>query len=169
MFFNVQTQKAQTMVSASSKDLQTVNAEIAVNYAIDQSKVKQIFSTIGQSDIVDDRIVNPSVQEGVKAVTAKYTAEELVTKRALISTEITEDLKEKMDKYGVVVVDVNIINFAFSQGFEQAIENKVRAEQEALAEKNTLEKVKYQAQQTIETEKAKAEAIKIQAEAITSQ
>ena len=169
VFFNVQTQKAQTMVSASSKDLQTVNAEIAVNYAIDQSKVKQIFSTIGQSDIVDDRIVNPSVQEGVKAVTAKYTAEELVTKRALISTEITEDLKEKMDKYGVVVVDVNIINFAFSQGFEQAIENKVRAEQEALAEKNTLEKVKYQAQQTIETEKAKAEAIKIQAEAITSQ
>ena len=54
-------------------------------------------------------------QEGVKAVTAKYTAEELVTKRALISTEITEDLKEKMDKYGVIVIDVNIINFAFSQ------------------------------------------------------
>ena len=169
VFFNVQTQKAQTMVSASSKDLQTVNAEIAVNYAIDQSKVKNIFSTIGQSDIVDDRIVNPSVQEGVKAVTTKYTAEELVTKRALISTEITEDLKEKMDKYGVIVIDVNIINFAFSQWFEQAIENKVRAEQEALAEKNTLEKVKYQAQQTIETEKAKAEAIRIQAEAITSQ
>ena len=169
VFFNVQTQKAQTLVSASSKDLQTVNAEIAVNYAIDQSKVKNIFSTIGQSDIVDDRIVNPSVQEGVKAVTAKYTAEELVTKRALISTEITEDLKEKMDKYGVIVIDVNIINFAFSQWFEQAIENKVRAEQEALAEKNTLEKVKYQAQQTIETEKAKAEAIRIQAEAITSQ
>lgn len=168
VFFNIQTQKAQTNVSAASKDLQTVNAEIAVNYAIDQSQVKQIFSTIWQSDIVDDRIVNPSVQEGVKAVTAKYTAEELVTKRALISTEITNDLKEKMDKYGVIVIDVNIINFAFSAWFEQAIENKVRAEQEALSEKNTLEKVKYQAQQTIETERAKAEAIRIQAEAITS-
>lgn len=119
--------------------------------------------------MVANKVVNPSVQEAVKSVTAKYTAEELITKRTLVSSEIKTILVEKLSKYGIIVGDVNMVNFNFSSDFNQAIERKVKAEQEALAEKNKLETVKYQAQQTIEQAKAEAESIKIQAEAIQSQ
>ncbi len=69
----------------------------------------------------------------------------------------------------MIVGDVNMVNFSFSEDFDQAIEKKVKAEQDALAEKNKLETVKYQAQQTIEQARAQAESIKIQAQAIQTQ
>lgn len=167
--FNIQTNKDQATASASSKDLQNVSTELAVNYSIESSRVKYIYSNLGSMDLVKDKVVTPAIQEVVKAVTAKYTAEELITKRNQVSVEITDGLKSKLQSYGVNVADVNIINFEFSKGFDASIEAKVKAEQDALAQKNLLEKVKYEAQQQIETAKAQAESIKIQAEAISKQ
>lgn len=167
--FDLRQQKAENTVSAASKDLQSVSAVVAVNYSVKQENVKSAYTTVGNLDAINERIVSPSIQESVKAVTARYTAEELITKRQTVSTEIIQQLRDKLEKYWLNVQEVNIINFEFSKQFEQAIESKVKAEQEALAERNNLEKVKFQAQQTIETEKAKAEAIRIQAQAITSQ
>lgn len=167
--FNVQTQKDQVIATAASKDLQNVNTEIAVNYNIDGTKIKDIYSTIGNIELVQDKIISPSIQEIVKGVTANYTAEQLITKRTQVATEITDWLKTKLSNYSINVIDVNIVNFKFSNSFDASIEMKVKAEQDALAQKNLLEKVKYEAQQQIETAKAQAETIKIQAEAISKQ
>jgi regulator of protease activity HflC (stomatin/prohibitin superfamily) len=82
---------------------------------------------------------------------------------------ITTNIKQKLAPYGLLVSEVNIVNFDFSKSFNDSIENKVKAEQDALAQKNKLEQVKYEAQQTIEQAKAQAESIRIQAEAISSQ
>jgi prohibitin 2 len=119
--------------------------------------------------MIEAKVITPSVQESVKATTAKYTAEELITKRQIVSQEIQNSLTDKLAKNGIIVSDVNIVDFNFSVGFNEAIEKKVKAEQEAFAEKNKLETVKYQAQQSIEKAKAEAESIKIQASAIQSQ
>lgn len=105
----------------------------------------------------------------MKASTAKFSAEELITKRAEVKDSITQTLAERMQKVGILISNVSIIDFDFSKSFNNAIEDKVTAEQEALAQKNKLEQVKYEAEQRVAQAKAEAEAIKIQAQAVTSQ
>lgn len=164
---DVKTQKEQVLSTAASKDLQTVSTEVALNYHLDPTKVGDLWQTIGSD--YKARIIDPSIQEAVKASTAKYTAEELITKRQLVKDEIKMVLLERLAKEFVIVDELSITEFDFSESFNAAIELKVTAEQNALAQKNKLEQVKYEAEQRITQAKAEAEAIKIQAEAITQQ
>jgi len=166
---NVQTQKAEVTADSASKDLQVVTTVIAVNYNLEPAAVRSLYQTIGKDDVIAFKIIAPSIQEAVKSTTAKFTAEELITERTAVAVDIKANLTNKLGKLGILVTDINIVEFRFSPEFDAAIESKVRAEQDALAQKNLLEKVKYEAQQTIETARAQAESIKIQAEAVTSQ
>jgi prohibitin 2 len=166
---SIQTQKIQWDGNAASKDLQSVQWDVALNYRLDPTKLISIFQNIGDKDAIEIKIIWPMIQEWVKATTAKYTAEELITKRQLVSSDMTDAMKKKLETYGIIVQDVNIVNFRFSEDFDKSIENKVQAEQEALTEKNKLESIKFQAQQTIESAKAQAESIRIQSEAIQNQ
>lgn len=156
-------------VTAASKDLQNVTAEMNLNYSISSASVTSLYSTVGSERAIEDVLIAPSIQETVKSATAKFTAEELVTKRSEVRNLIIENLNEKLADRWLLVNDVNIINFAFSPEFDKSIEAKVKAEQDALTSKNELEKVKYQAQQDIERSRAEAEKIRIQAESISKQ
>lgn len=164
---SVQTQKEEVGVSAASKDLQTVTANIALNFHIDPTKVGQLYQDVGLD--FSNRIISPAIQEAVKASTAKYTAEELITKRDAVKSDAKNLLFTRLSEKNIIVEDLSIVNFDFSKSFNDAIEAKVTAEQDALAAKNKLEQVKYEAQQKIETSKAEAEAIRIQASAINAQ
>lgn len=167
VIMNVQTQKEQTKASAASSDLQTVDTDIAVNYNVDPSKVSDLYTKVGlgyQSTIID-----PAIQETVKSVTANYTAEELITKRAQVTSDIQTALSTKLQLSDIVVTNVNVVDFNFSDQFNQAVEAKVTAQQNALAAQNKLQQVQFEAQQTIATAEAQAKAIQIQAQAINSQ
>lgn len=164
---DVQTQKEQTDASAASSDLQTVNTKVAINYNIDPAKVTDLYTRIGVD--YKTKVIDPAIQEIVKAVTAKYTAEQLITKRAEVTDLIQTSLTDKLAASDMNVTSVSIINFDFSESFNTAIEAKVTAEQNALAAKNKLDQVKFEAEQTVATAQAQAEAIKIQAQAINSQ
>ena len=142
--FDVRTQKEQTDASAASKDLQTVNTTVAVNHNLDPEKVGQLYVTVGPE--YKSRIIDPAVQEVVKAVTARYTAEELLTKRAIVTEEIQSLLAARLSVNDIKVTAVSIVNFNFSPTFNAAIEAKVTAEQNALAEKNNLAAAQFQAQ-----------------------
>ncbi len=142
--FEVRTQKEQTEASAASKDLQTVNATVAVNYNIDPAKVDDLYVTIGID--YKSRVIDPAIQEVAKAVTAKYTAEELLTKRASVTEEMHSLLSTRLASSDIQVTAVSIVNFNFSTSFNAAIEAKVTAEQNALAEKNNLAAAQFQAQ-----------------------
>ncbi len=166
-FIDVQTQKEQVNADAASNDLQTVNAKVAVNYNIDPNKVVELFTKVGTE--YKGRIIDPAIQEVVKAVTAQYTAEQLITKRAEVTDKIQVALAEKLLVNDISVTSVSITNFDFSASFNEAIEKKVTAEQNALAAKNKLAQVQFEAEQTIATAKAQAESIRIQAQAINSQ
>ncbi len=164
---NVQTQKEQTTAGASSKDLQSVNAEIAVNYNVDPNKVTDLYTKVGTG--YKGVLIDPAIQEVVKQVTANYTAEELITKRTQVTTDMETALTEKLAPSDIMVTAVNVTNFDFSPTFNQAVEAKVTAQQNAQAAQNKLVQVQAEAQQTIATAQAQAEAIKIQAAAINSQ
>lgn len=161
---DVRVQKEQVNADAASKDLQTVASDIALNYRVDPSKVAQVYQELGLS--YNERLIAPALQEAVKASTAKFTAEELITKRSQVGDDIKSVLKAKLEPRGIIVEDFAIVNFSFSKAFNEAIESKVTAEQNALAARNKLEQIKFEAEQEVAKSKGRAEGITIESEAL---
>lgn len=165
---DVTTQSAEVMkLSAASKDLQEVSAGVTVNYHYDQDKLIQIYEQTRMD--IENRILLPRVQEALKSISAKYTAEELITKRAQVKSELDSLLFQQLGKYNIIVDDVQLVHFNFSPEFNKAIEAKQTEVQNALKAKNVLERTKIEAEQRIVQAQAEAEAIRIQAEAVRSQ
>lgn len=164
---DVRVHKSQTDAAAASKDLQDTHSTIAVNYHILPEKANWVYQNIGTQ--YKERIIDPAVQEVVKAVTAKYTAVMLITQREMVRYEIRNLLKERLIAYKIVVDDFSIVNFKFSQQFAQAIEAKQTAEQLALKAQRDLERIKIEAEQKITQARAEAEALRLQKENVTPQ
>lgn len=148
--------KLEVETEAFSKDLQTVNTTLAINYRVDTKMSYSVYKNIGAN--YEDVLVVPAVNEVLKAITASYTAEESVTNRALISDGLVDGLNKKLNKDGLYVTDVNIINFDFSEAFITAIEEKQVAQQKLL-------KAETEKQTAITNAEAEAETIKIKAQA----
>ncbi len=148
--------KLEVDTEAFSKDLQTVETTLAINYRVDTAKSYSIYKNIGQD--YETVLVTPAVNEVLKAITAKYTAEESVTNRSLISEGLVSALNEKLNEIGLYVTDVNIINFDFSEAYITAIEEKQVAQQQLL-------KAETEKQTAITNAEAEAEATRIKAEA----
>jgi len=165
--YDVRTQKIETTANAASKDLQSVTTQIALNFSVNPDMVKTLYQET-QGDY-DDTLIAPAIQESVKAATAQFTADELITRRAEVKEAMKQALITRESMRFFTVEDVSIVDFSFSASFNTAIESKVRAEQDALASKNKLEQTKYEAEQAIVSARAQAESIKIQAEAVNSQ
>lgn len=162
--------RADAIAKSASKDLQNIVTTVAVNYQINEAEILNMYKLVGVNhSSIESNVFSSAIQEAVKSATAKYTAEELITKRELVRNEIEGILKDKTKNYGLLISQVNIVNFEFSDSFDASIESKVRAEQDALTQRNKLEQVKYEAQQQIERAKAEAETIRISAEAIQKQ
>jgi regulator of protease activity HflC (stomatin/prohibitin superfamily) len=164
---DVRTQKAHSPASAGTKDLQTVATEVALNYHLDSDRLADTYTRVGLD--VEGKIIDPRIQEIVKAVIARFSAEQLLTQREDVKQEIAMGLRTSLAAYNIVVEDIQITNFSFSQAFDAAIEAKQTAEQNALKATNDLERIKVEAQQKIAMAEAEAETIKIQAQAIKEQ
>ena len=148
-------QKLEVNTEAFSKDLQSVNTVLAINYRVDTSKSYSIYKNVGAD--YENVLVVPAVNEVLKAITATYTAEQSVTNRALISEGLVTGLNEKLNSIGLYVTDVNIINFDFSEAFITAIEEKQVAQQQLL-------KAETEKKTAITNAEAQAEAVKIKAQ-----
>jgi len=133
-----------------------VATEIVLNYHLFPDRVNKVYQTIGLE--YQKRIIDPAVQEIVKAVTAKFTAEELITKRQFVKDEIKSALHERLMTSHISLDELNITDFQFSKGFNEAIESKQTAEQLALKAQRDLERVKIEGQQKIVQAKAEAES-----------
>lgn len=170
---NVRTQavvyERENPLTSASADLQDVDIASVTNYHIDPTKVVEIYLQYKDLENFEEKVIRPAVRDTVKATASKYTAGELITKRAEFADGVASKLNERLSDKFMVVEQSNITNIEFSDSFSQAIEAKVTAQQNAEAAKNKLEQIKFEAQQKIETAKADAEAIRIQAQAINSQ
>lgn len=161
----VRVQKAQSEQTAASKDLQVVTTTVAVNYHLDPNAVDKLYQEVGLS--YQDRIVEPAIGEALKSVTAQYTAEELISKRPEVSAKIKETLSGKLSQYHIVLDEINITEFKFSEEYNQAIEQKQIAEQQALKAELDLQRIEIEAKQKIEQAKAEAESLRLQKQEVT--
>ncbi|MGN8769576.1 prohibitin family protein [Paenibacillus barengoltzii] len=162
---NTQVTKTETDTTASSKDLQPVSTHVAVNYSVNKESAYNLMNNIGGN--YDTVIINPAVQEIVKEVTARYQAEELIAKRDVVAGEISEHLTSRLAKYDLIVNEINIVNFKFSDAFNQSIEAKQVAQQQALKASNDLKRIQIEAQQKIAQAEAEAEALKLKKQEVT--
>lgn len=152
---------------AGTKDLQIVHTNIVVNYRLDGNKVAHVYKEFGLE--LEDKILLPAVNESFKATTAHYNSEELVTKRDEVSKAIHQALQEKVGKYGLMVSEISLVNFGFSEQYQAAIEQKVIATQQKLKAEQDLARIQVEAEQNIAKAKGEAESIRIQAQAIQNQ
>jgi len=167
VIMNVQVQKGEGQGDAASKDLQQVTTNVAINYHLDPARVAYVYQTIGDFHAVGDRMILPAVSESVKAATAQYTAEELISKRQEVREKIRNLLLNRLATYGVIVDDFSIVNFAFSREFSNAIESKTTAEQLKLKAERDLERIRIESEQKITQAQAEAEALRLQKENVT--
>jgi regulator of protease activity HflC (stomatin/prohibitin superfamily) len=128
---SVRVQKQEISTEASSKDLQDVFTDVALNWHIIPEEANAIFQQIGAENDVVDRIINPAVEEVIKAVIAKYTAEEIVTKRGEMKAGVDDSLTTRLSDYHIAIDDISLVHVHFSQQFSDAVEAKQIAEQQA--------------------------------------
>lgn len=158
-------QKEQQESSAATSDLQDVKATLALNYALDSKTAIDVYKSIGED--YEERIIIPAVQESFKASSANYTAQQLVTERSAVKGKAFEVIKDRLEKYGIRVVDLNIVNFSFSTEFNAAIESVQVANQNVAKARQELETTKVEAEKTVAAAQAQAEAQRLQRETLT--
>lgn len=161
----VRVQKAESSQISASRDLQTVTTTLAVNYHLDGGTVNTLYQNVGME--YKHRIVDPAISESLKAVTAQYTAEDLISKRSEVSAKVKEALTAKLGMYNMILDEINITEFKFSEEFDRAIEQKQIAEQQALKSKLDLERIKIEKEQEITRAEAQAEALRLQKQEVT--
>ena len=160
VLMDVKVQKAETDAAAASADLQDVTSRVALNYHVVPDKANIVYQSIGVQ--FKERIIDPAILEVVKAVTAKYTAEELITKRPAVSEAMRRNLMDRLLANNIAVDAFSIVTFSFSKVFTEAIESKQTAEQLALKAKRDLDRIKIEAEQKITTARAEAESLRLQ-------
>jgi regulator of protease activity HflC (stomatin/prohibitin superfamily) len=157
---DVKVQKAVTDAVSGSADLQDVTSSVALNYHIVPDKANVVYQTIGVE--FKERIIDPAIQEVTKAVSARYSAEELITKRPAVSEAMRTTLAERLMVHNIAVDAVSIVAFSFSKIFTEAIESKQTAEQLALKAKRDLDRIRIEAEQKVTAAKAEAESLRLQ-------
>ena len=173
----VRTLKYEKSTQSASKDLQTVQTTVTVNYHPDKESIHRLYKNLGLD--YENRVIQPAIEETVKQVTANYNAEELITKRPLVKADIEVSIRERLNQFEVNTEVISITDFEFSPLFSQAIEAKVEAEQKALKAENDLQRIEVEARQreanaigvanaNIAEAKGEAEAIAIINDALAS-
>lgn len=146
---NIKVQKAEVTTSSASKDLQDINTSIAVNYRVEATNASNLYKTVGNS--YEKTILSPAIEESIKSIISKYTAEETITRRPEVSNACMKELQTKVEKYGIVIDNFNIINLAFSEEYAKAIEEKQVAEQKLATAKLESEAKIVEAEATKKT------------------
>jgi regulator of protease activity HflC (stomatin/prohibitin superfamily) len=164
---SVRVQKREISAEASSKDLQEIETDVALNWHLIPEEVPQVFQQIGDEAAVVDRAIDPAVEEVLKAVMAQYTAEEIVTKREEVKSAVDRLLSDRLRGYHVFVDDISLVHVNFSDRFSEAVEAKQIAEQEAKRAEFLTIKAAREAEARINWARGEAEAQRLLKEHLT--
>jgi regulator of protease activity HflC (stomatin/prohibitin superfamily) len=164
---DVRIQKYEYVMEAFSSDIQQVNLRTVINLNVSPEFAPKLYTTVGMN--YQSAIVEPRLLENAKIVVSKYTAEDLVSNREILSNEVLEKMKRDLEQYGIVVTSVSIANIDFTDSFEAAVEAKQVATQNKQRAKTEQEQQTIEAQQQAERKKiaaqAEAEVKKVDADA----
>lgn len=165
---DVRISRAEGTGVAASKDLQAVTLKVAANVRIDPDAAAKVYRDIAPTAAeAIERIVVPARPEAFKAVAARFTAEELVTRRTEVRDQIASMLQDKIRRHGFILDEFSIVNFEFSPAFAAAIEAKVKAEQEKLKADRDLQRIRVEAEQRVTSARAEADSLRLQREQVT--
>jgi prohibitin 2 len=141
----VRTQRITENAASASNDLQDVSTQVALNYHVDPTTAQILYQQIGFD--YASRVIAPAIQESVKQISARFNAENLITNRETVKSEIEANIKARLAPYNIVVEALSITEFQFTEQFRRAVEAKVEAEQRALQATNDLRRIEIEAQQ----------------------
>lgn len=162
----VQKYENEEALETSTKDMQIVTGiKVVVNFQVEGGQAVELYRNVGSN--YKETVLEPSIQETIKSVMSKYTAEELVTKRSDVAIDIQNTLNGRTSKYGINIVSININNFDFSKAYNESIERKAVAEQNALTAQQELETTKVEAEKKKIEAQAEADANKIKEKSLT--
>lgn len=169
VILEVRTQKEESVAASASRDLQVVSTRLAINFRIDPTRVDMLYNNVGTEYKI--RIIDPAVQESLKVVTAKYTAEDLIRNRSQVKAEVELEITRRLKAYNILVEPsgLSITNFDFSPEFNRAIEAKQVAQQEAEKQKYVLQQAELQKQTEIARAEGQSKAAMLNAEALRAQ
>ena len=167
--YDVTVQKFEVPAQSSTEDLQDLTARFAINFRLDPLGVVEIRRTQGTLANIVSKIIAPQTQESFKIAAARRTVEEAITKRNELKRDFDEALSERLEKYGILVLDTSVVDLDFSPEFARAVEEKQIAEQSAKRAIYVAQEAEQQAQADINRAQGKAEAQRLLAETLKAE
>ena len=167
--YDVTVQKFEVPAQSSTKDLQDLSASFAINFRLDPTQIVEIRRKQGTLQNIVSKIIAPQTQESFKVAAARRTVEEAITKRSELKQDFDTALGERLDKYGIIVLDTSVVDLAFSPEFSKAVEEKQIAEQRAQRAVYVAQEAEQEAQADINRAKGRAEAQRLLAETLRAQ
>jgi len=167
--YDVTVQKFEVPAQSSTRDLQELSASFAINFRLDPVQVVNIRRTQGTLENLVSKVIAPQTQEAFKIAAALRTVEEAITKRAELKNDFDNALNERLEKYGIIVLDTSVVDLNFSEEFARAVEEKQIAEQSAQRAVYIAREAEQQAQADINRAKGRAEAQRLLAETLRAQ
>lgn len=167
--YDLTVQKFEVPAQSSTQDLQNLSARFAINFRLDPQMVVEIRRTQGTLANIVSKIIAPQTQESFKIAAARRTVEEAITQRNKLKQDFDEALSERLDKYGIIVLDTSVVDLDFSPEFARAVEEKQIAEQSAKRAIYVAQEAEQEAQADINRAKGKAEAQRLLAETLKAQ
>lgn len=167
--YDVTVQKFEVPAQSSTKDLQNLSASFAINFRLDPTEVVEIRRKQGTLQNIVSKIIAPQTQESFKIAAARRTVEEAITKRDELKQDFDAALGERLDKYGIIVLDTSVVDLTFSPEFARAVEEKQIAEQRAQRAVYVAREASQEAQAEVNRAKGKAEAQRLLAETLKAQ
>lgn len=167
--YDLTVQKFEVPAESSTKDLQDLSARFAINFRLDPLLVVKIRRTQGTLANIVSKIIAPQTQESFKIAAARRTVEEAITKRNELKQDFDDALSERLEKYGIIVLDTSVVDLEFSPEFSRAVEEKQIAEQSAKRAIYVAQEAEQEAQADINRAKGKAEAQRLLADTLKAQ
>ena len=167
--YDLTVQKFEVPAESSTKDLQNLTARFAINFRLDPMQVVEVRRKQGTLENIVSKIIAPQTQEAFKIAAAKRTVEEAITKRTELKEDFDNALSDRLDKYGIIVLDTSVIDLTFSPEFARAVEEKQIAEQRAQRAVYIAREAEQEAQAEVNRAKGKAEAQRLLAETLKAQ
>ncbi|WP_017316520.1 prohibitin family protein [Mastigocladopsis repens] len=167
--YDLTVQKFEVPAESSTKDLQTLTARFAINFRIDPIQAVDIRRKQGTLANIVNKIIAPQTQESFKIAAAKRTVEEAITKRNELKEDFDMALGQRLEKYGIIVLDTSVVDLTFSPEFARAVEEKQIAEQRAQRAVYVAQEAEQEAQAEVNRAKGKAEAQRLLADTLKAQ
>jgi regulator of protease activity HflC (stomatin/prohibitin superfamily) len=171
---SVRTLKLTAKLNVYSRDIQSADVLLSINYSLEPSSVSDIYAKYGIG--YEPRIITPQIMARAKDVFGQYNAVEIVQSRETLTAKVADELQKQFAGTGIRVESVQVENIDFSDEYERSVEDRMKAEVEVAKVRQNLERerlnadmVRARAQGAADAQvmgaKSEAEAIKLRGEA----